>query len=620
MRGKEGLLQNNIYVLRCVWKYDRGILPLILANTLVTAVAPFIGILFPRQILDELLTARRPGRLGLLLLSFFLASSLSSYLTQELKGIFMSRPVRVTAPCMNSMYQKCMEISFQCTEDTDFLNHVETACKGGGRDNFDGISGMLHKWFEAPGAVIALCGYVALVSGLHVLVLFFLVCSVGVSYALSLAQKRYEHSRRQELAGEERRSEYLYQLMYDFSYGKEIRLYDLADWLGSRFMACRDKIRSIKEIIKKSELLGAWVELLLSLVREGIVYGYLVSMVAGNEMTVADFTMYAAAIGGFGEAFKRAARHLADGYGLSMQIDDYRSFMSRPDEMAQEPDPVPIPPAPYEFEFRDVSWRYPGSGHYVFRNLNLTIPKGHRLALVGHNGAGKSTFVKLLLRLYDVTEGEIFCNGINIRKFDRRAYYDLFSPIFQEVLPLGFSVADNIGVSDGKEIDRGRVGLCIYKAGLSDKINTLKYGADTCVLKIMDGEGTEFSGGEKQKLMIARALYKDGAVMLSDEPTAALDPLAEREIYESFDRLTENKTVVYVSHRLASTRFCDGIALFEEGRLAEYGTHEELMARNGKYAHMFHIQAKYYRQEGQGDEEERDTGVEKGVICHKPVH
>lgn len=597
MRKKYNLVQNNIYVFRGVWKYNRLILLLIIVNTVVTAVSPFIGILFPRQILDELLTDKRPERLCLLLAAFFLAASAASYFTQYLKGVFMVQPVKVITPYTNKLYQKCMDISFQCTEDPDFLNSVRPAKKGGGWSNYDGISGMLHKWFETPGSVIALCGYIAIVSKLNVLIRLYLVCSIGVTYVLSLAQKKYEHSKRDELVRNERRSNYLYDLMYDFSYGKEIRLHGLSDWLGSRFMVYRDKIRSIKESVKNFEMFGSWVDILFSLVREGIVYAYLVYMVAENRMTIADFSMYAAAIAGFKGAFERVARQLADMYGLSMQISDYRIFMSRPDEMTEAEEPVPIPSGPYGFEFRNVSWQYPGSREYIFRNLNLTIPKGQRLALVGNNGAGKSTFIKLLLRLYDVTEGEILCNGINIKKFDRRQYYDLFSAVFQEVLPLGFSVADNVGVSDSGQIDRQRVELCIQRAGLSDKVNGLKYGADTCVMKAIDDEGIEFSGGEKQKLMIARALYKDGAVMVLDEPTAALDPLAEREIYESFNSLTEKKTAVYVSHRLASTRFCDAIAMFEDGRLVEYGTHEELMELSGKYAEMFSVQAKYYRQE-----------------------
>lgn len=617
MEKKYNLMQNSGFVMDGVWKYNRRILPLIAVNTLVTAVSPFIGILFPRQILNELLTAKRPERLILLLVEFFLAALAAAYFVQYLKGIFMAQPVKVSIPYVNRMYQKCMDISFQCTEDPDFLNNVRTAEKGSGRNNYDGISGMLHKWFETPGAVIALCGYVVIVSKLNVFIQLYLVCAIGINYVLSLARNKYEHDKRDELAGNERRSGYLYDIMYDFSYGKEIRLHDLSDWLGSRFMLYRDRVRSTKETIKNFEMFGSWVDIFLSVIREGIVYAYLVYMVAENRMTIADFTMYAAAIAGFKGAFERMARHLADMHRLSMQISDYRNFVLWPDKMEEAQKPVPIPPGPYEFEFRNVSWKYPGSDRYMFRNLNLTVKKGQRLALVGQNGAGKSTFIKLLLRLYDVTEGEILCNGINIRKFDRGEYYGLFSAVFQEVLPLAFSVADNVGVSDAGQIDRQRVSLCLQRAGLSDKINALKYGADTCVLKIIDDEGIEFSGGEKQKLMIARALYKDGAVMVLDEPTAALDPLAEREIYESFDSLTENKTAVYVSHRLASTRFCDTIAMFDDGKLVEYGTHEELMGLHGRYEEMFHIQAKYYRQEGAGHEEAMENKYSMEDKCSK---
>lgn len=578
MVKKYGLMQNSIYVMGSVWKHNRLILPLIAVNTFVTAVSPFIGILFPRQILDELLTAKRPERLALLLAAFFLTAVAAAYFTQYLRGVFMAQPVKVIKPHVNQMYQKCMDISFQCTEDPDFLNNVRTAEKGCGWSNYNGVSGMLHKWFEAPGAVIALCGYIAIVSKLSIFIRLYLFFCVGVNYVLSLAQKKYEH--------------------------------------GSRFLFYRGRVRGIKESVKNFEMISSWVGILLSLVREGIVYAYLVHMVAEGRMTIADFTMYAAAIAGFSGAFDRVAGCLAEMNRLSMQISDYRTFMSWPDEMAEAEEKVSIPPGPYEFEFRNVSWKYPGGSRYVFQNLNLKISKGQRLALVGHNGAGKSTLVKLLLRLYDVTEGKILCNGINIKKFDRGEYYGLFSAVFQEVIPLGFSVADNIGISEAGRIDRQRVDQCIGRAGLSDKIHSLKHGADTCVLKALDDEGIEFSGGEKQKLMIARALYKDGVelsggemqklaiarvlyhdapLMVLDEPTAALDPYSEYEVYAHFDRMTDGKTAIYISHRLSSCRFCDAVAVFDNGELVEYGSHGQLAAGGGLYAEMWEAQAQYYQ-------------------------
>lgn len=261
----------------------------------------------------------------------------------------MAQPVKVKEPYLNRLYRKCMDISFQCTEDADFLKSVRPAKIGAGWDNYDGISGMLHKWFEMPGAVIALGGYIAIVSKLNIWILLYLAGGIGIHYAMSLAQKRQEHRKREELAGNERRSNYLYDVMYDFFYGKEIRLYNLSEWLGSRFMLYRDRIRGMKETMHNFVMWSEWVDVFLTFIREGIVYGYLVFLVAGDRMTIADFTMYAAAIAGFRSAFERAFGHLADLHGLSMQMDDYRSFMAWPDNMAQAENPVPIPPGPYEF-------------------------------------------------------------------------------------------------------------------------------------------------------------------------------------------------------------------------------------------------------------------------------
>ena len=229
-----------------------------------------------------------------------------------------------------------------------------------------------------------------------------------------------------------------------------------------------------------------FIDILLSFIREGVVYAYLCYMVIYNNMPIADFIMYVTTIAGFTGIFNIVASNFAELYGLSMEMNDYRNFMEQPDVMEKAENPIPLPSPPYSFEFKNVSFKYPKSANYVIHNLNLYIPKGQKLAVVGHNGAGKSTFIKLLLRLYDVSGGEILCNGIN--------------------------------------------NYCIKQAGLADKVNSLKYKADTCVQKFIDDEGISFSGGEEQKLMIARALYKNGGVMVLDEPTAALEDFLERDI------------------------------------------------------------------------------------------
>ncbi|MDE6724165.1 MAG: ABC transporter ATP-binding protein/permease, partial [Ruminiclostridium sp.] len=220
------------------------------------------------------------------------------------------------------------------------------------------------------------------------------------------------------------------------------------------------------------------------------------------------------------------------------------------------------------------------------------------------NGAGKTTFIKLLLRLYDPTEGVILLNGTDIRKFRRKEYYELFSPVFQNVEVFAFPMAENISMKKTEETDRELSRECAERAGLKEKLDTLKKGVDTELLKIIHDDGIDLSGGEKQKLALARALYKNAPVIVLDEPTAALDALAEYNLYKSFDEIIGNKSAVYISHRLSSTRFCDSIAMFKAGELVEQGTHEELLAKGGAYAEMFEIQAQYYKDENNNENAE----------------
>jgi ATP-binding cassette subfamily C protein len=248
-----------------------------------------------------------------------------------------------------------------------------------------------------------------------------------------------------------------------------------------------------------------------------------------------------------------------------------------------------------DVEFEHVSFKYPGSGQYALRDVNLKISAGEKLAVVGLNGAGKSTFIKLLMRLYTPESGRILLGGVDIQTYKRDDYFKLFSAVFQEINTFAFSIAENVSMRETNKTDAARVRKVLDLAGLSEKLGSLPKGIETSMLKNLDLEGVEFSGGETQKLALARALYKDAPYIVLDEPTAALDALAEERMYLEFDKLARGKTAVYISHRLASTRFCDRILMFEGGTIAECGTHEALISQGGKYAELFGIQAQYYR-------------------------
>lgn len=250
----------------------------------------------------------------------------------------------------------------------------------------------------------------------------------------------------------------------------------------------------------------------------------------------------------------------------------------------------------YSVEFRNVSFKYPGSDAYALKNMNIKFRVGSRLAVVGMNGSGKTTFIKLLCRLYDPTEGEILLNGIDIRKYRYDEYMDIFSVVFQDfklfALPLGQNVATS------STYDEKRVTDCLIKAGFGERLKTLEKGLDTYLYKQLDKDGVEMSGGEEQKIAIARALYKDAPFIVLDEPTAALDPVAEAEIYEKFNDIAGDKTAIYISHRLSSCKFCDEIAVFDGGRMIQFGTHEELLAdEGGKYHELWYAQAQYYAEQ-----------------------
>ena len=257
----------------------------------------------------------------------------------------------------------------------------------------------------------------------------------------------------------------------------------------------------------------------------------------------------------------------------------------------------------FEFRFENVSFKYPGADKFALKNLNIIVKSGKKLAVVGLNGAGKTTFIKLLLRLYEPTEGHIYLNDVDISTYDRDEYYKLFSPVFQEVILFAYPLYLNVSMNTVAETDKERAIKCLEQAGMKEKVAELKNGVDTEVLKVVEDDGVDFSGGEKQKIALARALYKNAPVIVLDEPTAALDALAEAKLYQDFDKMVEGKTAIYISHRLSSTQFCDDVAMFKDAELVEYGTHESLLKAGGPYSEMFNVQAQYYLENENGNEE-----------------
>lgn len=598
MRGnkKKGTLLSNLkYIMGYAWSQDKVLFAQCGVYTILASIAPFIGIFLPKFLIDELLGQRRIEIILMTLIGFFLLSSVVNYSIAWLRCAYSPRVTKIRTDYITMISDKIMKMDFKNTEDPEVLNKIKSVMNAVMSNN-TGVEGVYHTLLGLFGRLTAFVGYISIVLFLSPWILLFLIINVLISYALTMRVKKYEYSQKEKAADKDRRTFYVFDTMYDFAYGKDIRIYDLKNILIDKFKKFRGERIDISKDVQGKQLKVKIVDVILLVIRECVVYGYLIYNVLFTGMGIGDFTMYFSTINGFGDWMKGILDDLANIKAQNMYLDDMREFLDIKSENKEKTRDIPIDSS-YEIEFKNVSFKYPKTDKYIYKNLSLKIKKGQRLAIVGINGAGKTTFVKLLCRLYEPTSGEILINGVNIKDFSKEEYYKILSVVFQDIKTFAFTVAENVSLENLEDVDREKVLHCIEKAGVGDKINSLKKGIDTSLLKILDGEGIELSGGENQKLALARALYKNGKIVILDEPTSALDAVAEYNIYKGFDELIGDKTAIYISHRLASTKFCDVIAFFENGEIVEYGTHEELLKKNGKYSDMFNIQAQYYKEE-----------------------
>lgn len=437
--------------------------------------------------------------------------------------------------------------------------------------------------------------YVALLSDLNPGLLILIAVTAIVGFLINNRLNGWGYRHREEFARYEKEISYIYSKTESRQLAKDIRIFGLADWLRDIF---NSSYRMLAAFLAKRERiysLTCVVDVLLQLLRNGIAYGYLIRLALTQGMAASQFLLYFTAFTGFSNWITQLFTQMSELHKESLGLSVVQEYLNYP-ELFRFEGGQPIPEAAgYELKLEDVSFSYPGGRKKIFDHLNLTIHPGEKLAVVGLNGAGKTTLVKLLCGFYDPDEGRVLLNGEDVRSFNRQEYYDLFSAVFQDMSVLDITIAQTVAQCvDGYDMER--VKACIDKAGMLEKIEALPQGFDTHVGRNVYYDGMEFSGGETQRLMLARALYKNGAVLVLDEPTAALDPIAENDIYRKYNDMAANKTSIFISHRLASTRFCDRILFMKEGRIEEEGTHEELLAKKGGYAKLFHVQARYYQE------------------------
>lgn len=517
---------------------------------------------------------------------------------------------------------KLFHTDFKNMESPDFLDYAQRAKTALNRGK--GFHGVLYQSrnFIAQGTLMILSAALIGIQNLLMMIIF-IVISFGIVKISSFFTKRDKIKFSDAMAPTWRKMNYLESTTKNFDFAKDIRLFNMSNAFFNQLSGVNETYKELNR--KHHNRMVLWEVSLGSvlIVQKILMYTWLVYNVVTGAYQISDFVLYVGLVSTFHASVGYVNWIYSDMRTNSLMINDYRNFVDWKEdrETADEKDGhiTEINLDKFEFRFENVSFKYPGHDNYVLKNVNLTIKNGAKLAVVGVNGAGKTTFIKLMMKLYEPSEGRILLNDVDIKEYNREEYFKLFSPVFQNVECFAMPIYQNISFAEEDKTDMNKINEVLEQSGLSEKINSYEKGIHTNLLKIFDKEGIDLSGGEKQRLAMARALYKDGKVIILDEPTAALDALAEDRMYREFENMIYGKTAVFISHRLGSTRFCDKIAMFEDGTIVEEGTHEELMAKNGKYAYMFGIQSQYYdeKQKNSDNVEDADLEINEGVEALK---
>ncbi|MBU1145779.1 MAG: ABC transporter ATP-binding protein/permease [Firmicutes bacterium] len=606
-------LKKSINVLKVIKSSSKGFFYVFILQAIVLSIFPYVAIFFTYLIIDGIVEALPKDELLIYVYLMIGVNLFLGILGNILDYYNRVYSVELTYNLDSKIANKTFELDYALVEDNETMKMIEMAeegCNGNGGPKYYCeyvLSGILSSILSVIYGGVLLLGLltvkqttntsivVQVLNSPWSIVVILLALIIPTAISKHVMNKNNEKSYDIMMFNIEgnRKLGYFGQICSNYKYGKDIRLYQLQDMFLKKMKEVRDSadIRWREFSIFKSKMMA--ISISSNKVLSLIAYLFVGLKAMYGLISVGNVVAYVAAIILLSQAITTIVERYSKLHLFNNYLENYFTYLNLKSRkeygMIDKIDTDKL-----SITFSDVSFKYPNTNDYVLKHINLKIDSGTKLAIVGLNGAGKTTLVKLLCRLYEPTEGEILINDIPIQSYNKEVCYKLFSVVFQDFKLFSYSIKDNI--SSGLDGDVNKVKETLEKTGMMDRVNKMHKQIDTEIYQRSKEDGVEISGGEAQKIAISRALYKDSPIVILDEPTAALDPKSEAEVYEKFNELVKNKTALFISHRMSSCKFCDEVIVMDQGEIIEQGHHNILIQNSGLYSKMWKAQAKYYLQ------------------------
>ncbi len=593
-KPKYNLLTCMIFMLKTAWSREKSVLFLSIAIALTTAMQSITELFMAPTILQCIENQKTLSELLISILFFALALCFFTGLKSYLNNNTLFGRVSLRMHILTQLADKAAGTSYPNLLNTAFTNLLSKSqdhCSA----NASSTEACWNSFTDILSLFFSFLVYLALLGNLNPILVGVVILTSVLGFFINRKLNTWDYIHREEEAAHVKKLMYIRTVTTDRKYAKDIRIFGLENWIEDLWNTAARLYYAFMQRRETNYLWTNVVDLVLSFFRNGFAYAYLIHQTLTQGMTASDFLLYFTAISSFSGWVTKILDKCFILYKQSLDISVILEVLNWEECFIFEKGKS-IPKADnYELKMEHVSFRYNEAETNTLTDINLTIHPGENIAVVGLNGAGKTTLVKILCGFLDPTEGRVLLNNEDIKLFNRKEYYELFSAVFQDFSLLSGSLAESVA-QNKLNIDSEKVWKCLEQAGLKETVTSYSDKLNTKIGREVYAEAAELSGGQTQRLMLARALYKDGAILILDEPTAALDPIAENDIYLKYNEMTKGKTSLFISHRLASTRFCNRILFLEKGCIAEEGTHDSLLSKGGKYAALFEIQSKYYKE------------------------